>query len=594
MSSLRKLGIWGSPFHGLVEGGSLTLPNGEVMTYPQPGGAGTPSQDTRLFKVPGTPVVERSPEQAQEDAAKGYQWWNQAIIAAGTLYGRPVEHLYAASDGTVWRITLEGITGTRSPTAPINGTVRFTRFGVIGQGTAEEHTVDVVLSDIGQGSPEVTHYGDPVTQVVVGTYDNAVSPDGSQRVVPIYMPDVLGSRDQVVVPSEFRTPLGFLMLSLGGTAPAFTASLTVLDNRASTLGSRTYNEVDNLSGVPFSVATHTTQTETTGTVPSPPDCAGTTTATTTPANMTVETDPAASAGDGHRIGDYSLSVSVTGRILAYVFGQDGSLLPVTFDLSYQRSAFAPPPTDTSTGQTVAVTSYQEVDGVCEPGIPETTEDTLVLQHERTSTADGSLEYVIRFAGGTSRMTASWEYGWYQYRVDRQPGGGGLSDFDEPTAVSRVLVDGEEHLVDNVQDGPDNTNFGPIAWVESLQVLDWTRNWPGGDVGSGISAPPGIACSHFVRLRDNNRGSAIDGDAHWYPRPQRYSEHLWGSAWQYAFTRDLGGAITPVTEAYRFLDVLMPHGSVSEDVQQASADSQLRGSYNPVTEEHVVRQDGVWV
>lgn len=102
---------FGCPFHGLVKGGSLTLPDASAMDYPQPtslelGAGGI----TQRVKGAGAALPVRTPEQAAADTAKNYQWLDYAIASGenGQLCGQALGdtwHLYTDPAGVTWMMT---------------------------------------------------------------------------------------------------------------------------------------------------------------------------------------------------------------------------------------------------------------------------------------------------------------------------------------------------------------------------------------------------------------------------------------------------------------------------------------------------------
>lgn len=93
----------GQPYHGLVVGGELTLSTGAKLPFPGSSG------DCYKLEVPGTPALEMSPEEVAIEAAAGREWRTYALLSGrARLYGGVVvgtnAWLYAAPDGTVWRI----------------------------------------------------------------------------------------------------------------------------------------------------------------------------------------------------------------------------------------------------------------------------------------------------------------------------------------------------------------------------------------------------------------------------------------------------------------------------------------------------------
>jgi hypothetical protein len=137
----NDLKVWGSPFHGLVKGGQLTLPNAETMSYPQPG-----SGDTYLVKFSGVPAVERTPAQQADDDLAGYEWRTDAIIASNQLHGRGIGSpwLHKDADGRVWQVTVSHTLGN-------SVTLTLAEFGVIRLEYVEpeEIVLNITLPDMG-------------------------------------------------------------------------------------------------------------------------------------------------------------------------------------------------------------------------------------------------------------------------------------------------------------------------------------------------------------------------------------------------------------------------------------------------------------
>lgn len=96
----------GQPYHGLLRSGVLTLTNGKTITWPL-----GPMGDCYKLQVPGVSLSMTEPEIAIETAA-GREWRSYALLSgrsrdyAGITVGADA-WLYAASDGTVWRISCE-------------------------------------------------------------------------------------------------------------------------------------------------------------------------------------------------------------------------------------------------------------------------------------------------------------------------------------------------------------------------------------------------------------------------------------------------------------------------------------------------------
>lgn len=136
-----NLTTWGSPWHGIVKEGELTLANAAVMSYPQPG-----TGDGYLVKFAGVPDVERTIEQQAADALAGYDWRNYAIIAGDSsqLHGRNIGSpwLYKDGDGKVWRLTVTFVAGTTIK-------IEFTEFGRVRLGDEPGDEYEQLLSVTG-------------------------------------------------------------------------------------------------------------------------------------------------------------------------------------------------------------------------------------------------------------------------------------------------------------------------------------------------------------------------------------------------------------------------------------------------------------
>jgi hypothetical protein len=152
---VQKIDIFGTPWHGKVQGVSLTLPNESTMTYPQPSDKATrlASHDSEctyydaalagtnhLIAIPGLPAVTRTTEEAAADTAAGRQWKTQALLSGGRLqlYGKNLKGwIYVDAAGGRWLVECDAlwpyphVVGAGA----LETTVRLTRFGVIDLGT---------------------------------------------------------------------------------------------------------------------------------------------------------------------------------------------------------------------------------------------------------------------------------------------------------------------------------------------------------------------------------------------------------------------------------------------------------------------------
>lgn len=116
MHNSKPLGIFGIPYHGLLENGTITLPNGEKIT--QPGstelfpGFSVPlstmpvnNGDTELYAIPNQPTIERTPQEQALDDANHYQWHNKVLVSQGRIGGTQLDKgwiLYADPNNNTW------------------------------------------------------------------------------------------------------------------------------------------------------------------------------------------------------------------------------------------------------------------------------------------------------------------------------------------------------------------------------------------------------------------------------------------------------------------------------------------------------------
>lgn len=141
---------WGCPFHGLVRGNQLTLPNGRTITnrFFVDDAIGSV-----LVRVPGVPEVTRTPEEAASDTALGYQWRNAAALVLGGQSGRLLmawgwkgmwgSLLYTRGVGRTWLATL-GDTGSDDGQT-LNAPLSLNPFGRFGEDDEPAHDVPVTL-----------------------------------------------------------------------------------------------------------------------------------------------------------------------------------------------------------------------------------------------------------------------------------------------------------------------------------------------------------------------------------------------------------------------------------------------------------------
>jgi hypothetical protein len=229
---------WGCPWHGPVQGGVLTLPNGATMAWPQPpaavaqiGGAPKEMPDTygttHRIKVPGVADVARSPAELAADQAAGREWRSDALLAGGRqqLYGRTLDGwLYIDPDGVRWRVSCPALhEDVLHPFgAALNASVTLSRFGEFGR-APESYSYPISLADW-QQSGEI-EFSETGGRLMV----DAINSSGSAVVLLIHRRRLMTADPMV------RWPLGFLELTLSGPGAQAVMELRVARSRAQTL-----------------------------------------------------------------------------------------------------------------------------------------------------------------------------------------------------------------------------------------------------------------------------------------------------------------------------------------------------------------------
>lgn len=150
---LDQIGLWGNPFHGLVVGGTLTLPDASTKTWDQPSGG-----DVDVVRAPENPAITRTEDELTYDATLGHEWRNYSLISGATrqYYGQDLganAWIYVPAVGNAFLLEK---TATLSCTADVSNGAVSLRFTVIplyfGDGADAEtaRTLDVSVTGIGQ------------------------------------------------------------------------------------------------------------------------------------------------------------------------------------------------------------------------------------------------------------------------------------------------------------------------------------------------------------------------------------------------------------------------------------------------------------
>lgn len=243
-----KVTQWGCPWHGLVQSGTLTLPNAATRPHPQPDYLWRDTAGVcHRIKVPGVAPIARSTEQLAADAAAGRQWRDEAMLSGGRfqIYGLELDGwIYVDPAGDRWRVSCPDLHHQmHDVTAPFSGTLTLRRFGAIGAGGAEPEIYEypVSISDWGQSDP-----CDPVwegmdtaaaTDHHFRTMFDAIAPDGSKALlmVHVYQDVALYPGHSDYIDPMLRWPMGWLELSISGPGADAAVGFSVARTRAQTM-----------------------------------------------------------------------------------------------------------------------------------------------------------------------------------------------------------------------------------------------------------------------------------------------------------------------------------------------------------------------
>lgn len=193
---LNEIERFGDPWHGLVKGGVIELPNSSTRDL-----AGETPVGGDCFRVqrPSQAAVTTS----SADAAEGMEWRNYGLIYGSQhiLYGvalNELSWLYIADDETVWRVQY----------ANGSGDLTFTRFGLLGEDPAAvAQTISLSGTDTGYITRclDLTATG---SKALIGSTVESVYYMASRAAA-----NILG---------------GVYLIEISGTPPAASATFTVL------------------------------------------------------------------------------------------------------------------------------------------------------------------------------------------------------------------------------------------------------------------------------------------------------------------------------------------------------------------------------
>lgn len=318
---IDKLIRFGCPYHGMIKGGEIHLPNDGRQATPQPVGMvdGDLAGSTYLQRMPWAP----GGVDTEEDVLAGRHWADYAILGGcrQMLHGKALSGwIYAAPDGKPWWVDISNLLSV-SVGNSFSRTVRLRPFGQVGR-PGSTRSVSVSLSSTGQSTPSLTG--------ARSLWLADITPDGSRAILEVVLitehnPD----------PGLGRIyPVGYWLLELTGSGSGISASLSVLRTRAEVLG--TMSDSGPIPQVPFPYTTYGISISGSG--------GGVYTITWAGAEHNV-----AYREDGAR------HISVTGRIVGMWFDSAGNPTEVTLNMTRSISVSSAY-TDESTGGPLIQTS----------------------------------------------------------------------------------------------------------------------------------------------------------------------------------------------------------------------------------------------
>ncbi len=227
----------------------LTLPNGVELNLPKHPGTG----DTYKLQAPGVAPVSRSPADAARDALNGYQWLDHLVMSgnSGLIYASKYlgiqSWIYCAADGTKWRgfMAVSSQTLGAPPTLTHVHDFTFTRFDGLDSPPATYTSRYEIVDSSAISSPDISFYDSGTAEICTvfsqTTYLEDVRLDGAQAVF-----GWKSNCPEQVLNNQVKPWLGgdkiavlYTLVNLSGSGASLSASVSVLHNRAETLGSYT-------------------------------------------------------------------------------------------------------------------------------------------------------------------------------------------------------------------------------------------------------------------------------------------------------------------------------------------------------------------
>lgn len=375
--ALDVLSALGCPWHGLIEGAQLTLPNDTQIAMRQPaGGLRYERGNTQLIALPTAPVTARTPEQADADDAAGMQWLNQALIAGDQIHGRSIGQghwIYHDDDSKNWLVetTLQNAGPAQS-----DCTVTLRRFGVFG-GEPESHEYTVPVTGVEAAR---SWWGLNASNVQVRMY--STHPQGRAAVFA-----VLG----LFSGAEDWRPIAWLEMTLSGAASSCIIECVVLHDAQSTRGSRPFDDSGTFTEL-FERYDRVVDTQITDTtVEAYPSCSGT--------YESVESYTFEPSGDasGYLVipaGEYVQRSSRAACIVGIYYSPAGDLQRMTLNADITWTVTAPTPAPQMTQSKVYRYSVAASGGACARTVEEATPGHFVVSQTVTTVSAASLEFQL--------------------------------------------------------------------------------------------------------------------------------------------------------------------------------------------------------
>lgn len=343
---------WGTPWHGLVNGGQVALPNGTTRPYPgvveSNPAPNIGSGRTHRVKRPDWQMPPRSAEDAIADQLAGKEWRDEAMLSGinQALYGKDLKGwIYFAPDGSRWHIEHTSTSAVGSMIMRLS--LRpFGRLGEAPPWVIRDLTVDPLQSPalfVGAAAFTVGVRGNNsfTTEPSPGVFLWDISSSGKRAVFRVSL------QRTTFWPGEAAPHLavGWLEVTVSGgdanTPPNTT--LAVLYSRAQTLGVAAEPDVSGLEVAELGVSFETVETPDEAPPPSVvaqyPTSAGYSyvvlTTTMVPQIGPGPATPAKARGASNFSG--SLANRVAGRVFAVWYDENEQPQPVTLDVEWGAS-----------------------------------------------------------------------------------------------------------------------------------------------------------------------------------------------------------------------------------------------------------------